>query len=484
MSKYSSSEHVKMKKEKVDDVNRSEGFLKNSEILFVDDEKELLYTVDEYLTQMGYNITVVDSALKALELTKKSRIDILITDLKMPEVNGLELLKAVKEYQPETEVIILTGYGSIETAVEALKLGGYDYLQKPIKLGRLKALIDRILEKKSLKEENLFLRSRLRERYRYDELIGASTRMQRIYEIIDRISLKSPTVLIHGESGTGKGVVAKVIQQNSDRKDKPFISINCGAIVEGLLESELFGHVRGAFTGAVRDKIGLFRVAEGGTVFLDEIAEMAPHLQVKLLRVLQEKEIRPIGHTREFKVNTRIIAATNRDPEELVGSGVLRKDLYYRLNVVSIHIPPLRERKEDISFLINHFMEKFREGEKRFGKKISPEAMEILLENDWPGNVRELENVIQRAFALGVGETIEVADLPSAIIKTANENLKTELKPYSLKENEIILIKKALRKTDCKKSKAAKLLGIDVSTLYRKIGKYGISDKPLQIANT
>ena len=457
--------------------------MKNSEILFVDDEKDLLVTVEEYLSQKGYNITVVDSGLKALELTKKSRFDILITDLKMPEVNGIDLLKAVKECQPETEVIILTGYGSIETAVEALKLGSCDYLQKPIKLDRLKVLIDRILEKRSLKEENLFLRSRLRERYRYDELIGVSPKMQRIYEIIDRISLKSPSVLISGESGTGKGVVAKVIQQNSDRKDKPFISVNCGAIVEGLLESELFGHVRGAFTGAVRDKIGLFRVAEGGTIFLDEIAEMAPHLQVKLLRVLQEKEMRPIGHTREFKVNTRIIAATNRNPEELVGSGILRKDLYYRLNVVSIDIPPLRERKEDIPFLINHFMEKFREGEKRSGKKISPEAMEILLENDWPGNIRELENVIQRAFALGVGETIEVVDLPSAIIKAANENSMTTRSPYSLKENEIILIKKALRKADCKKSKAAKLLGIDVSTLYRKIEKYEISDKALQIAN-
>ena len=334
-----------MTKEKVDDVNRSEVFLKNSEILFVDDEKELLVSVEEYLSRMGYNITVVDSGLKALELTKKNRIDVLITDLKMPEVNGLDLLKAVKEHQPETEVIILTGYGSIETAVEALKLGSYDYLQKPIKLGRLKSLIDRVLEKRSLKEENLFLRSRLRERYRYDELIGASPKMQHIYEIIDRISLKSPTVLLSGESGTGKGVVAKVIQQNSDRKNKPFVSVNCGAIVEGLLESELFGHVRGAFTGAVRDKIGLFRVAEGGTIFLDEIAEMAPHLQVKLLRVLQEKEIRPIGHTREFKVDTRIIAATNRDPEELVASGVLRKDLYYRLNVVSINIPPLKRAK-------------------------------------------------------------------------------------------------------------------------------------------
>ncbi len=473
-----------MTRGKVDDISRLEVSLKNSEILFVDDEKELLFTVDEYLSQIGYNITVVDSSLKALELTKKRRIDVLITDLKMPEVNGLELLKAVKEHQPETEVIILTGYGSIETAVEALKLGGYDYLQKPIKLDRLKALIDRILEKKSLQEENLFLKSRLQERYRYDELIGASPKMQRIYEIIDRVALKSPTVLISGESGTGKGVLAKVIQQNSDRKDKPFISVNCGAIVEGLLESELFGHVRGAFTGAVRDKIGLFRVAEGGTIFLDEIAEMPPHMQVKLLRALQEKEIRPIGHIREVKVNTRIIAATNRDPEELVRRGTLRKDLYYRLNVVSIHIPLLRERKEDIPFLINHFLKKFRGSEKRFGNKVSPEAMGILLDYDWPGNVRELENVIQRAFALGVSETIEVVDLPSAIIEAANENPRSALNAYSLRENEILLIKKALRKTHCKKSKAAKLLGIDVSTLYRKIERYEISDKTLQIANT
>ncbi len=474
-----------MTKEKVGDLSRPEVFLKNSPILFVDDEKGLLFTVDEYLSQMGYNITVVDSGLKALELTKKRRIDVLITDLKMPEFDGLELLKAVKEHRPETEVIILTGYGSIETAVEALKLGSYDYLQKPIKLDRLKALIDRILEKRSLQEENLFLKSRLQERYRYDELIGASPKMQCIYEIIDRVTLKSPTVLISGESGTGKGVMAKVIQQNSDRKDKPFISVNCGAIVEGLLESELFGHVRGAFTGAVRDKIGLFRVADGGTIFLDEIAEMAPHLQVKLLRALQEKKIRPIGDTREFEINTRIIAATNRDdPEELVRSGALRKDLYYRLNVVSINIPPLRERKEDIPLLINHFMEKYRGSEKRLGKKVSPEAMGILLDYDWPGNVRELENVIQRAFVLGVNETIEVVDLPSAITKGGNENPKAALNTYSLRENEIILIKKALRKAHCKKSKAAKLLGIDVSTLYRKIERYEISDKTLQIANT
>ena len=307
--------------------------------------------------------------------------------------------------------------------------------------------------------------------------------MQRIYEIIDRVTLKSSTVLISGESGTGKGVVARVIQQNSDRKDKPFVSVNCGAMVEGLLESELFGHVRGAFTGAVKDKIGLFRVAEGGTIFLDEIAEMPSHLQVKLLRALQEKEIRPIGHTREFKINARIIAATNRDPEDLVRSGALRKDLYYRLNVVSINISPLTERKEDIPLLINHFIEKFRGNEKGFGDSVSPEAMGILLDYDWPGNVRELENVIERAFALGVNGTIDLVDLPSSITKGANENIEAMLNTYSLRENEIVLIKKALRKARYKKTKAAKLLGIDVSTLYRKIQRYEIPDKTSQIAN-
>ncbi len=457
--------------------------LQNSEILFVDDEKELLVTVEEYLSQRGYHITVVDSGVKALEITRKKKIDVLVTDLMMPDVNGLELLKSVKKLQQQTEVIILTGYGSIETAVEALKLGSCDYLQKPIKMERLKGLIDRILEKKTLQEENLFLRSKLQERSRYDDLIGASPAMNRIYEVIDRIRLKSPPVLISGESGTGKGVVARVIQQNSHRKDKPFISLNCGAMVEGLLESELFGHVRGAFTGAVKEKIGLFQVAKGGTIFLDEIAEMAPHLQVKLLRALQEKEIRPIGHTKEFKIDTRIIAATNRDPEELVRNDLLRKDLYYRLNVVSIHIPPLRERKEDIPFLINHFVRKFRGRKKGPENSISPEAMGMLLGYDWPGNVRELENVIQRAFALGVNETIEVVDLPAPILKTDEETSETSSNTYSLRENEIVLIKKALRKADFKKSKAARLLGIDVSTLYRKMQKYAIAEKALQIAN-
>ena len=384
----------------VDDRERTIKSPDGAEILFVDDEAEIRFTVKEYLSRKGYGITVVDSGVKALKLAKERNFDIVFTDLKMPKFSGLDLLKAIKEYRPETEVIILTGYGTVKTAVEALKLGGYDYLQKPIKLDRVKHLIDRICEKRDLQNENILLKGRLQERYRYDELIGASPKMQRIYEIIARISRKGPTVLIQGESGTGKEVVAKVIQKSSDRRDKPFVSLNCSAIVEGILESELFGHVKGAFTGAIRDRIGLFEAADGGTIFLDEISEMPQQLQVKILRAIQEKKIRPVGASKELNVDVRIIAATNRNAQELMGTGRLRKDLFYRLNVISIKMPPLRERNEDIPLLTNYFINKFRRTEnKRDVRRISPEAMYALLDYDWPGNVSELENVIVRAFA-------------------------------------------------------------------------------------
>ncbi len=443
------------------------------EILFVDDEKEILSIVKEYLALNGYDITVTDNGLDALELMKETAYDIVFTDLNMPSFHGLELLGATKEIRPETEVIIVTGYGTIESAIEALKLGSYDYLQKPIKLERLKMLIDRIAEKRTLQQENILIKRRLEERYQYDELVGVSSKMQDIYEIIDRISINSPTVMIQGESGTGKEVVAKVIHHRSDRKDKSFIPVNCGAMVEGLLESELFGHVRGSFTGAIKDKVGLFKAAEGGTIFLDEIAELTPNLQVKLLRVLQERKIRAVGDTKEIDVEVRVIAATNRNLEEAIKTGALRKDLFYRLNVVSITMPPLLERKEDVPLFINYFMNKFNVLTKRKIESISADAMNALLNYHWPGNVRQLENAIERAFVLGLGSAIEIADLPDEIREFGEISIRKGAS-LNLKENEIVMIKEALNKTTGNKAEAADLLGINLTTLYRKIKKYNI----------
>ena len=446
-----------------------------AEVLFVDDEEEIRLTVEEYLSRHGYAVTSVDNGLTALELVKERNFDVVLTDLKMPKFSGLELLKGIKEHKPDLEVVILTGYGTVKTAVEALKLGGYDYIQKPIKLDRVGHLVGQICEKRKMQKENLLLKGRLQERYRYDDLIGASPKMQQIYEIIARISGKDSTVLIQGESGTGKEVVAKVIQKNSSRSDKPFVSLNCSAIVEGILESELFGHARGAFTGAVKDRVGLFESANRGTIFLDEISEMPQQLQVKLLRAIQEKRIRPVGASRELNVDVRIIAATNRNAEELLNDGRMRKDLFYRLNVISIKIPPLIERKEDIPLLTNYFVSKFgRADNRRNPVRISPEAMYALLDYQWPGNVRELENVIERAFALGQGETIELPDLPAELRSGSEMHREKEMTTFSLRENEIALIKKALLKSNGKKALAAKLLEIDASTLYRKVAKYGI----------
>jgi len=455
--------------------NQTKTSADNCEILFVDDEQDVLFIINEYLSAQGFKVTTVDNGFQAMELINSNAFDIVFSDLKMPEFSGLELLSLIKEQHPETEVIIVTGHGTIETAVEALKLGSYDYLQKPIELERLRVLINRIIEKKSLQKENIILKKRLKERHKYDQLVGISQRMQKIYGIIDRISNDIPNVLIQGESGTGKEIVANVIHNNSTRNHMPFVPVNCSAIVEGLLESELFGHVKGAFTGAIRDKIGLFKAAEGGTIFLDEIAEIVPPIQVKLLRVLQEKKVRPVGATSEIPVDVRIIAATNRNIEEAVNTGAMRKDLFYRLNVVSIFLPPLEERKEDIPALANHFLDIFNTRSKKNVTSISTKAMDVLMNYNWPGNVRQLENAIERAFALGANKTIDLSDLPVEIIEYG-KTVKKDIVTYSLRENEIMLIKKALLKTNGNRNKAAKLLGINTTTVYRKIEKYNIDD--------
>ena len=446
------------------------------EILFVDDDQQILEIVSTYLSRFGYVVDTVNSGPAAIEKIQQRDYAVVFTDLIMPEISGLDLLKSVKRSNPATEVVIVTGYGTIESAIEALKLGGYDYLQKPINFERLKILIQRILEKRKLLLENIQIRQRLKDRFSFDQLVGKSPKMQQIYEIIDRISTGSPTVLIQGESGTGKELVANVIHQNSVRRDKPFIPVNCGAIAEGLLESELFGHLKGAFTGAIKDNIGLFKAADGGTIFLDEIAEVPPALQVKLLRALQERKIRPVGDTHEFGIDVRVIAATNKELEHAIENKTFRKDLYYRLNVISIHLPPLREIKEDIPHLVQHFMKKFSKETHRQVTRVAPEALDLLMSYDWPGNVRQLENIIERAFALGEGDMICVKDLPSEI-REMDRQMNISDANLNLVENEKVLIRRALQQTLGNKAEAAQLLGINITTVYRKMEKYRISER-------
>jgi DNA-binding NtrC family response regulator len=444
-------------------------------ILFVDDDQQILNVVTTYLSRNGYAVDAVSNGLLALEKIKQKEYAAIFTDLIMPEISGLDLLKSVKEASPSTEVIIVTGYGTIESAIEALKRGSYDYLQKPINFERLKILIDRIIEKKNLQLENFLFKRRLKDRYNYDQLVGKSAKMQQIYEVIDRISSGSPTILIRGESGTGKELVANVIHQNSVRKNRPFIPVNCGAIAEGLLESELFGHVKGAFTGAVKDTMGLFKAANGGTIFLDEIAEVQPALQVKLLRALQERKIRPVGDPRETEVDVRVIAATNKNLEEAIRNKTFREDLYYRLNVISFHMPSLREIKEDIPHLVNHFIKKFSQDSHRVVTRIMPDALDLLIKYDWPGNVRQLENVIERAFALGIDDAIHAEDLPPEL-RSMNHHNPIGEDNFNLTDNEKVLITRALRHTKGNKAEAAKLLGINLTTVYRKMEKYRISE--------
>ncbi len=445
-------------------------------ILFVDDDHQILEVVTAYLSRYGFVVETESSSAAALEKIENHDYAVVFTDLIMPEISGLDLLKAVKKSGSLTEVIIVTGYGTIESAIESLKLGGYDYVQKPINFERLKILIERIIEKRRLEIENVLIKRRLKDRFSFDQLVGKSPKMQQIYEIIDRISSSSPTVLIQGESGTGKELVANVIHQNSVRRDRPFIPVNCGAIAEGLLESELFGHIKGAFTGAVKDNIGLFKAAHGGTIFLDEIAEVQPSLQVKLLRALQERKIRPVGGTSENDIDVRVIAATNKNLEEAIRNKSFRKDLFYRLDVISINMPPLRDIKDDIPNLVNHFIKKFSKDGHRQVSRVAPDVMDLLMRYDWPGNVRQLENIIERAFALGQGETILVSDLPPEIRDIYKQAGISSPSSLNLAENEKLLIMRALRQTKGNKAEAAQLLGINITTVYRKLEKYQISD--------
>jgi DNA-binding NtrC family response regulator len=442
-------------------------------VLIVDDERSILMLLQEALTQWGYQVTCAGNVQEALEALKTQVFDAALTDVRMPDMSGLDLLREIKKRDESIEVVIMTGYPTITSAIEALKEGAYDYLSKPLILDELRHLMQRLMERRFLRGEVHQLRQRLGEELTVNELIGASPPMQRVKEIIGKVAVTDSPVLIEGESGTGKELVAAAIHRLSARAKGPFIPVNCSAIPRDLLESEFFGHVRGAFSGAVADALGLFRGANEGTIFLDEIAELPPELQVKLLRVLQEMQVRPVGSTKAFPVDVRVIAATNRNLEQAMNSGTFRQDLFYRLNVIRIVLPPLRERREDIPALVNHFIRRFNKRFRRDVRGLSPDALTALTAYDFPGNVRELENLIERSFALGAKEQVTLADLPSLAARPAVVPVVESKVIPTLAEVEKELILRALAVHNNDKEEAARALGISRRTIYRRLKEYG-----------
>jgi DNA-binding NtrC family response regulator len=391
----------------------------SAHVLIVDDEAGLLDFLRLLFEEEGFRVSTASSFESARELIPSHSFDVVLCDITMPDGNGLDLLKELKAEDEKTAVIMMTAYTSTKTAIEAMKLGAFDYVSKPFDVDELKVVVQKAIEKTELVAENVYLRRELEQRYGFTNIIGRSRRMQTVFSLIEKVAKTSSTVLIQGESGTGKELIARAIHYASPRTDARFLSINCGALPETLLESELFGHERGAFTGAVKEKKGLFQEANEGTLFLDEISEMTPAMQVKLLRALQEKTVRKVGGTREETIDVRIIAATNRDLREAVESGDFREDVFYRINVIPIPLPALRQRREDIPLLVEHFLRKYGQEMALEPKRISVEAMRILEAYDWPGNVRELENLIERSLALCSGNVIGADDLPANLTRTS-----------------------------------------------------------------
>ncbi|MDO8955731.1 MAG: sigma-54 dependent transcriptional regulator [Deltaproteobacteria bacterium] len=447
-------------------------------ILIVDDDEITCNLLEEVLSKEGY---VVDKALNGREAIDKGEnkpYDVVLTDIRMIDVDGMEVLRAYRQKSPDSIIIMMTAFGSIETAIRAIKEGAYDYVSKPFKLDEIKLTIRRALEQKRLLQENLFYRQELLTKYKLENIVGRSPQMLQVYKTVARVAESRSTVLIAGESGTGKELVARAIHFNSPRSSKSYVAVDCGSLAETLLESELFGHVRGAFTGAVTNKKGLFEEADNGTCFLDEVGDISLAMQAKLLRVIQEHEIKRVGGTETTKIDVRIIAATNKNLEELVAEKKFREDLFYRLNVVSIHLPPLRERLDDIPFLADHFLRKYAAENEKPVSRISAEVLDLLLRYQWPGNVRELENVIERALTLSPHSLILPEDLPRRLRVEPSEISATSLpSQVSLTELEKIYIKKVLEETGGNKKRAADILGIDRRTLYRMAARYGISLK-------
>jgi len=444
-------------------------------LLVVDDDHAIREACREVAQSLGFSAQAADSAEQAYRIVETQGVDVILLDLRLPGVSGLEALHAIKKHHPEALIVVVTGYGTVESAVQAMKEGAYDYVTKPFGMEELKLLLKRAAAHLRLKTENRVLRETIKSRQGYGNIVGRAPEMERLYRIIAKAAQSTHPVLILGESGTGKELVAKSIHYNGPFRNKPFIPVDCGSLVPTLIESELFGYVRGAFTGANHNKDGLLAIAEGGTVFLDEIGDLPVDLQAKLLRAIQEKEIRPVGSVKRIPINVRILAATNRDLEHAVTEGTFRRDLYFRLNVLTLRIPPLRERRQDIPLLVAHFLDRLGR-DSGTEKSISDDALKILLNYDWPGNIRELENCLERSCAISSSNEIQVRDLPTQVYSAPAELLGNTppsggIVPIAELEKQTIL--NALAQVNGDKMLAARLLGIGKTTLYRKLKEYG-----------
>ena len=453
-------------------------------ILVADDEQSMREFLDIMLKKEGYKVSLASNGEEVAKLVENDLFDLVLMDIRMPKLDGISALKKIKANTPETIVIMITAYASADTAIKAMKEGAYDYITKPFKVEEIKLIIKNALEKKNLQKENILLKQAVRDRFHFGNIIGQSPKMVALYDLLEKVSPTKTNILVTGESGTGKELVAKAIHYNSPRKEKPFVTLNCGAIPESLIESELFGHMKGAFTDAIATKKGLFEVADEGTIFLDEISELPLLMQVKLLRVLQDKEFKRVGGTEDIRVDVRIISATNKDLEGAVREKLFREDLFYRLNVIQIKLPPLRERKEDIPVLANHFLKKYSEELNKNISKISPETIQILLHYEYPGNVRELQNIIERAVALEGSQELTAVNLNSYLseqpllkkgsmdIEIPNEGIDLE---KMVEDLERTLLLKALDKTKGIKKKAAELLHINFRSMRYRLEKYGLN---------
>jgi two-component system response regulator PilR (NtrC family) len=458
--------------------------MSNDKILVADDEQSMREFLDIMLKKEGYKVSLASNGEEVLKLTERDIFDLVLMDIRMPKLDGISALKKIKAISPETIVIMITAYASADTAIKAMKEGAYDYITKPFKVEEIKLIIKNALEKKNLQKENILLKQVVRDRYHFENIVGQSSKMLALYDLLEKVAPTKTNILITGESGTGKELAAKAIHFNSPRKEKPFVTLNCGAIPEPLIESELFGHMKGAFTDAIATKKGLFEVADEGTIFLDEISELPLLMQVKLLRVLQDKEFKRVGGTEDIRVDVRIISATNKDLEEAVREKQFREDLFYRLNVIQIKLPRLRERREDIPLLADHFLKKYSEELNKNISRISSEALRILLNYEFPGNVRELQNIIERAVALETTQELTTQNLSSYLeeqihlkkgpvdLEIPNEGIDLEKVVGDLERT---LLLKALDKTKGIKKKAAELLHINFRSMRYRLEKYGLN---------